>query len=124
MTEKRTYSIAALFAALALVVSAPLPAAADVLLHGTVSSAAGEKMGGVTVSAKAAGTTITTTVFTDEAGNYYFRRCRAAIPRLGAGPQLCDRESARSTLAAAGQQNFVLAPMKDSERASFNCRAT
>ena len=29
-------------------------------------------MGGVTVSAKADGATITTTVFTDETGNYYF----------------------------------------------------
>ena len=29
-------------------------------------------MGGVTVSAKAEGSTITTSVFTDETGNYYF----------------------------------------------------
>ena len=37
-----------------------------------ITSAAGEKMGGVTVSAKAEGSTITTSVYTDEAGGYYF----------------------------------------------------
>ena len=45
---------------------------ADTLLTGTISSAGGEKMGGVTVSAKAEGSTITTSVFTDAAGNFYF----------------------------------------------------
>src|SRR5262249_54798646 len=45
---------------------------ADVLLRGSVAWAAGEPMGGVTVSAKADGTTITTTVFTDDSGRYYF----------------------------------------------------
>ena len=47
-------------------------ARADALLAGTITSAAGEKMGGVTVSAKAEGSTITTSVYTDEAGGYYF----------------------------------------------------
>src|SRR3979411_1848038 len=42
------------------------------ILTGTIASPAGENMGGVTVSAKAVGSTIATTVFTDEAGNYYF----------------------------------------------------
>ena len=50
----------------------PGAAYADSLLTGAVTSAAGEKMGGVTVSAKAEGATITTSVFTDESGNYYF----------------------------------------------------
>src|SRR5215472_6977331 len=47
-------------------------AAADVVLSGAIKSASGEAMGGVTVSAKADGRTITTTVFTDDSGNYYF----------------------------------------------------
>jgi hypothetical protein len=46
--------------------------AADVLLSGTIASASGEKMGGVTISAKAEGSVTTTTVYTDEAGEYYF----------------------------------------------------
>ncbi len=49
----------------------PGAAYADSLLTGAITSAAGEKMGGVTVSAKAEGSTITTSVFTDESGGYY-----------------------------------------------------
>ena len=43
-----------------------------VLLTGGVKSESGQKMEGVTVSVKGEGQTITTTVFTDERGNYYF----------------------------------------------------
>ena len=46
--------------------------AADAQLSGTITSATGEKLGGITVSAKQDGTTITTSVYTDESGNYYF----------------------------------------------------
>src|SRR5579863_4834688 len=59
----------------ALAVILPLTgraASEGALLTGTVKSAAGLKMGGVTVSAKLDGTTITTSVFTDEDGAYYF----------------------------------------------------
>ena len=42
--------------------------AADAILSGSIKSPAGEAMGGVMVSAKAEGGTITTTVLTDEAG--------------------------------------------------------
>ena len=44
--------------------------AADQILNGAISSSAGEKLGGVTVSAKQEGSTITTSVYTDEGGNY------------------------------------------------------
>ncbi len=53
------FLISALIAAPAL--------AADGLLSGTVTSAAGQKMGGVAVSAKAEGGTIKTSVYTDQA---------------------------------------------------------
>src|SRR5262245_20601359 len=46
--------------------------AADVVLSGMITSASGQKLEGVTVSAKLEGSTITTSVYTDEAGNYYF----------------------------------------------------
>ena len=45
---------------------------ADAHLGGTITSASGEKIGGMTVSAKPEGGTITTTVFTDDTGDYYF----------------------------------------------------
>ena len=54
-------------------------AAEDVLLTGTITSASGEKMEGVTVSARQVGKTFTTSVFTDAQGEYYF-------PRLESGP--------------------------------------
>ena len=66
-------SLAAIAAAgFVLTIMAPASNAAEALLSGTIKSSSGENMGGVTVSAKAEGSTITTTVFTDEAGNYYF----------------------------------------------------
>ena len=43
-----------------------------VILTGTVISASGEKIGGATVSARRSGQTITTSVFTDQQGRYYF----------------------------------------------------
>ena len=57
---------------LALAIIAPSADAAEVVLSGSIKSAAGEKIEGITVSAKAEGGTITTTVFTDETGAYYF----------------------------------------------------
>ena len=46
--------------------------AADQLLTGVISSSSGQKLEGVTVSAKMEGSTITTSVYTDETGSYYF----------------------------------------------------
>jgi hypothetical protein len=65
------------FAAIAAILVAT-PAVADSLLSGTIKSSDGKAMGGITVSAKPDGGTITTTVFTDDAGRYYF-------PALAAG---------------------------------------
>ena len=59
-------------------------AAGDVLLTGTITSAAGEQMEGVTVSARQVGTTFTTSVFTDAAGEYYFPRLEAGAYKLWA----------------------------------------
>ena len=67
MRRTRNFVLANL-TALALILAAA-PAFANALLSGTVKSADGKAMGGVTVSAKPQGGTITTTVFTDEAGN-------------------------------------------------------
>jgi hypothetical protein len=61
-----------LLASAAAVTFVPAAQAADQLLSGAVTSASGEKLSGVTVSAKLEGSTITTSVYTDETGNYYF----------------------------------------------------
>ena len=46
--------------------------AADQLLSGAITSQSGQKLEGVTVSAKIEGSSITTSVYTDTAGDYFF----------------------------------------------------
>ena len=87
--------------------------AADAVLSGSISSAAGEKLGGITVSAKPVGGTITTTVFTDERGDYYFSPLPAGKYRVWAQAVSFATAKADVDLAAARKQDFVLAPFKD-----------
>src|SRR5580704_6196641 len=47
-------------------------ASENAIITGTVKSASGEKLEGVTVFAKIEGRPVTVSVFTDEQGNYYF----------------------------------------------------
>ncbi|HWN51062.1 MAG TPA: carboxypeptidase regulatory-like domain-containing protein [Xanthobacteraceae bacterium] len=47
-------------------------ASADQLLTGSITSASGQKLEGVLVSAKKEGSTITTSVYTDQNGEYFF----------------------------------------------------
>lgn len=86
------------------------------LLTGTVTSASGEKMEGVTVSARGLGTTITTSVFTDAEGKYYFPLLAEGEYRVWA--QAVAFEAARSDLALGGSLvawNATLLPKKDFE---------
>ena len=68
MTNLRRMLLASA-ASLAVVTGAQ---AADQSLTGVISSPSGQKLEGVTVSAKMEGSTITTSVYTDETGRYYF----------------------------------------------------
>lgn len=92
------------------------------LLSGSIKSDSGEKMGGVTVSAKAEGRNITTSVFTDQQGDYYF-------PPLAPGEyevwaQADAFETAREkvllvqglNLVSTKHQDFTLKPLKDFQR--------
>ena len=118
---KHTRSLASVAAtaaagvALGLILSTP-GHAAEVLLAGSIKSAAGEKMGGVTVSAKAEGTPITTTVFTDEAGDYYFPPMEAGKYRVWAQALAFETAKGEVDLAAQRKQDFVLQPITDFER--------
>ena len=70
-SAKLSVSVSAMTLALAsLTFCIPAAFAADAIISGVVKDAAGAPMGGVTVSAKAAGSTITTSVYTDEQGAY------------------------------------------------------
>jgi hypothetical protein len=76
MRGTRNFAIFGLGAVFAAALSAtaltPMTArAADAVLSGTIKSASGEALGGVTVSARADGSNIVTSVFTDESGNYW-----------------------------------------------------
>jgi streptogramin lyase len=118
MRNARRFTLAHLLVlsvyALALLPGAAI--AADVVLSGTVKSATGEPMAGVTVSAKAEGQTITTTVFTDESGQYYFPALPAAKYRVWA--QALGFETARGAvdLASARKSDLALKPITDPER--------
>src|SRR5438093_5063399 len=109
-------------ASLAAVVAAGLstfaiPAsAADVLLSGTIASASGEKISGVTVSAKAEGSVRTTTVYTDEAGEYYFPPMPTGKYKVWAQAVSFETAKGDVDLSAARRQNFTLSPLTDRNR--------
>jgi hypothetical protein len=107
-----------LASAASFVVAAAAPAAFadDQLLSGAVTSASGEKLGGVTVSAKLEGSTITTSVYTDETGNYYFPPLAAGKYRVWAQALGFEAGKSEVNLTANKQQNLALAAMTDQER--------
>src|SRR6202049_2362476 len=83
------------------------------LLTGTVKSAAGAKMSGVTLSPKTGRATTTTSVFTDEEGAYYFPAMNAG--RFEVWAQADGFETARGDveLAATKHKDFTLNATKD-----------
>jgi streptogramin lyase len=112
MMHSRTFQAAALGGAILLsAVFSSCAASADALLSGAVTAADGQPMGGVTVSAKAEGATITTTVFSDAAGHYYFPPLPNGHYRVWA--QALSFASAKGTvdLATNSRQNFTLTPL-------------
>ncbi len=121
MTGKRSRTLAKLagllVTSMAAVAAAPLAAqAADAVLSGTITSASGEKMAGVTVSAKPEGSTITTSVYTDEQGNYYFPPMPAGKYQVWAQALTFERSKGAVDLAAARRADLVLKPITDPER--------
>jgi streptogramin lyase len=102
--------------ALASLVLLPRADAADVILSGTVASPSGEPMSGVTVSAKADGATITTSVFTDESGHYYFPPLASGSYRVWAQALGFEQARAQVSVAAGQRQDFALKPINDPER--------
>jgi virginiamycin B lyase len=107
------FTLSASVALVALLTAPVLGFAADAILSGAVVSAAGEKMGGVTVSAKPEGATITTTVFTDANGRYYFPPMQAGKYRVWAQAVSFETAKGDVDLAAGKAQDFALKPMKD-----------
>jgi len=106
--------------ALSLLAGVAMPNAASAadpsILTGTVTSPAGEKMGGVTVSAKAAGATITATVFTDEAGAYYFPPLPPGKYRVWAQALGFETANGEAELKTGARADFSLKKIEDTER--------
>jgi streptogramin lyase len=102
-----------LSASVAILALGGAPAFADAILSGAITSAAGEKLGGVTVSAKTDGSTITTTVFTDADGRYYFPPLPAGKYRVWAQALSFATAKGEIDLAANTAQDFSLKPVTD-----------
>jgi streptogramin lyase len=113
MTRLQSAALAVAALASSFVIS---PARADAILSGAVTSLTGEKLDGVSVSAKATGSTVATSVFTDAQGNYYFPPLAAGKYRVWA--QAIGYETAKDEvdLAANRKHDLKLAPIKDAER--------
>ena len=113
-----TLIFAAMFTALMLCPSARAYGADEnsSLLAGTIKSDFGKKMAGVTVSAKAEGKAITTSVFTDQQGDYYFPPMPAGQYEVWAQADTFATARAKIDLTSTRHQDFVLKPMKDFQR--------
>jgi virginiamycin B lyase len=105
-----------LLASAALVITGFSAQAADQLLSGAIASATGEKLGGVTVSARLDGSTITTSVYTDESGAYYFPPMAAGKYSVWAQTLGFETTKSEVDLSAAKRQNLTLTAMTDPER--------
>ncbi|MDB5902370.1 MAG: virginiamycin hydrolase Vgb [Betaproteobacteria bacterium] len=90
--------------------------AADQILSGAVASPSGQKLEGVTVSAKLEGSTITTSVYTDTAGVYVFPPLPAGNYRVWAQALGFELNKGSVDLTAARRQNFTLQEIADAER--------
>ena len=110
---RRGFIVTSLTAVAAILVS--VPAFADALLSDTIKSSDGKAMGGVTVSAKPDGGTITTTVFTDTDGNFFFPGIANGSYRVWA--QALSDQTAKGAvdLSANRKQDFTLTAMSDPE---------
>src|SRR5215813_13314527 len=105
-----------LLASAALVITGFSAQAADQILSGAITSATGEKLGGVTVSARLEGSTITTSVYTDESGNYYFPPMAAGKYKVWAQALGFETSKSDVDLSANKKQNLTLTAMTDAER--------
>ncbi|HYS91024.1 MAG TPA: carboxypeptidase regulatory-like domain-containing protein, partial [Bradyrhizobium sp.] len=90
--------------------------AADQLLSGAITSHSGRKLEGVTVSAKLEGSTITTSVYTDTAGNYFFPPLPAGKYRVWAQALGFETGKGAVELSATRRADFTLQEMSDPER--------
>jgi len=105
-----------LFACAASLLAATSVRAADPVLSGAIAARSGQKLEGVTVSAKLEGSTISTSVYTDASGSYYFPPLPAGKYRVWAQALGYERSNGSVDLSAARRQDFTLQEIADPER--------
>jgi streptogramin lyase len=115
MRNARSFTIGTVFAAaMSATALTPMTAqAADAVLSGTIKAADGAALGGATVSARAEGSNVVTSVFTDEAGNYYFPPLANGRYKVWAQAITFDTGRGDVDLSVAKRQDFALKPLKD-----------
>lgn len=86
-------------------------ATSDTMLFGTVKSAGGQLLEGVVVSARGDGKHITTSVYTDDRGRYYFPPLEKGQYRVWA--QAVGFETGRTKLDLTSADHEGLAPQRD-----------
>jgi streptogramin lyase len=95
---------------------APATASADQLLAGTIASPTGQKMEGVLVTAQKAGSTIQTSVYTDQNGEYYFPAMEDGNYAVWAQTLGFETAKGNVALTATRHQDFKLAAITDPEQ--------
>ena len=114
MTQVRGKLLASV-ASLVVVGFAATTASADQLLTGSIASAAGQKLEGVLVSAKKEGSTITTSVYTDLNGEYFFPAMADGKYQVWAQTLGFQTAKGAVDLSATRHQDFKLAAITDPE---------
>src|SRR5215470_18746191 len=99
-----------------VLVGAASTASADQLLTGSITSASGQKLEGVQVSAKKEGSTITTSVYTDLSGEYFFPAMADGKYRMWAQALGFETSKGQVELTATKHQDFQLAAITDPEQ--------
>ena len=99
-----------------VLVGAVSTASADQLLTGSITSASGQKLEGVQVSAKKEGSTITTSVYTDLNGDYFFPAMADGNYRVWAQALGFETTKGQVDLTATKHQDFKLASITDPDQ--------
>ncbi len=89
--------------------------AADHVLTGSIATAKGQKLEGVQVSAKKEGSTITTSVYTDQNGDYFFPPLADGKYRVWAQALSFETAKGEVDLGATAHHDFKLTAMTDLE---------
>jgi streptogramin lyase len=104
-----------LLATAAVMATTSFASAADQQLSGSITGATGQKLDGVVVSAKKDGSTITTSVYTDAQGDYYFPAMPEGKYNVWAQQLGFEQNKVSVDLNANKRQNLQLKTIADAE---------